>query len=268
MRGVSSAVRFITSLLALYPEIGAVRLEDDGTTIIFEFYLKQSLVSSMSDRKRDIINAYNVFSFASGIKMSCCVIDKVRDNSRSTQSMSDDGAPKVNPNSYADSPELSRAVDSYCAFFVERDIVSLSYEEISMLMALVSDEFNSALVRSKCSAIGEDTESSVQQLRHNLDLFREEVRTNVDEDGEQIESIPDILGYCDDMRIVVSYATTAKSAKKKKPKGSDLSKNVSDTGNKGADIDGKLSESGKQNSGADKKVPNGVKMVPNASELK
>ncbi|MCR5661823.1 MAG: hypothetical protein K6G50_06815 [bacterium] len=213
MRGVSSAVRFLTPLLSLHSEIGAVRLVDEGTTIIFEFYLDKALPTApLREWTQEVKDAYNCFFFVSGIKSSYLVVGRAHHASRSTESMSD-GMPQA-VNSYACSPDLTSSVDNSCALSVEREIASLSYEEISMLMNLMSGYFNESLIRS-CIVNNGDISASVQQLRHNLDLFREEVRTNVDDKGEQIEHIPDIIGYCEDMRIVVSYANNAKHVRKK-----------------------------------------------------
>lgn len=207
MRGVSSAVRFLTPLLGLCPEIGAVRLIDKGTTIVFEFYLNKAFPTDrLREWIKDIKAAYDSYFFVSGIADYYINAGRAHSVSRSTESMSDGSLKKVCD--YDDFPELIEAINSSSALEVERDIASLSYEEISMLMNLMSEEFKESLVRSKCSA--EDASALVQQLRHNLDLLREEVRTNVNEKGDIIEQIPNIIGYCDDMRIVVSYANKQK----------------------------------------------------------
>lgn len=175
-------VSFLTSVLVSFPQIGSAQLLDGGRTLSLEFFLNRPLrTAQLREFSREVKEAHDVFGSLKGLRTQLFKIQRNplprASGEGSFESMEED------PSDRMDSVE------------VLRDLASFTVEELSLLVALVEEEFGEDLL------VGEDFDDQDED-----DGYQEEVMHHSLERIRHASQESDLIGFRDDMRVLV-YAS-------------------------------------------------------------
>ncbi len=241
------AVHMLTSIMVLHPALGAVRLVDGDTTVLFEFYLRKRLTTpQLREFSKDLRASYHVFTQFSKLPLRQLKIyraDKGRPSagsravSKSMESDSGEGLSAVEaepmaqeaeqpidisidvdkevlerlqPLTFADFWEgLTQAVE---CLVVERDLATLTREEIDMLVAIMSDEFGDRLVMGPNSFV-DDERVLMESEAFNaaLDTLKSQLELNCQE-IVPVSHSSEVIAYRDDLRVIVFVSNGDKAS--------------------------------------------------------
>lgn len=180
--GSGESVRFLTALLVGWPQVGAVKLtneadEGPGRILSLEFFLARRLETArLREFARDVREAHEAFSGLKNIRPSALKI--LRGGSPRTSASSE---------SFESVEDLHERVDS---LVLQRDLHTFSLEDLSLLVALVEEEFERDLV------VGEDFEQED-------DGYQEEVLLGSLDRLRHLTGEPNLIGFRDDLRVLV-----------------------------------------------------------------
>lgn len=252
--GAPEAVRFLTALLITREEIGAVRLLDGGGTIVFEFFLNSPLrTSPFREFTRDLREAYDAFGSFCNFHIRHFRVHRSGIHRVSSGSLGaiivPDGQSGSGENSEwnlalreeaLNDPESGEHLplwltgceanwesfsDSTESVFVERDVSTLSCDEISMLVKLVREELSTSIVVAERIYSDEETrieeneamEQALAEVRRKVQLAESKQRQLLESvtqfdlsgnssdfaDSTQLHAYPVLTGYREDMRVIV-----------------------------------------------------------------
>lgn len=179
---VGESVRFLTALLVRHPQVGAVRLsgsadEPPGRVVSLEFFLARRLgTARLKEFARDIREAHEVLAGLKSFRPSWLKI--LRGGTARASASSE---------SFESSEDLQDRVDSV---ILQRDLRTFSLEDLSLLVALVEQEFERDLV------VGED-------FQEEDDGYQEEVLVASLDRIRYQTAEADLVGFRDDMRVLV-----------------------------------------------------------------
>lgn len=240
-------VRLLTSLLVLHPEIGSVRLVDGDAVMVLEFYLRKRLDTSQLrefiKELRQTYQAFDLFSSSSERRLKIYRADKGRRSvswrsSASIDPDSSDALPAVTlPESDEAEPAADDFTDCMCdvdrsvlerlhpmtfaeyweglieaveCIVVERDVASLTVQEIEMLAAVMRDEFGMRLVEGLNSFVDEE---HLLLEADNLNNCLEMLKTRLElSSADFAASGSEVIAYRDELRVVVFVANNDKAA--------------------------------------------------------
>ncbi len=176
------SVRFLTALLVRYPQVGTVKLTDSGDdaagrVLSLEFFLARRLETArLREFARDVREAHEAFA---GLRSFRPGLLKILRGGGSRASASSE--------SFESSEDLQERVDS---LVLQRDLRTFSLEDLSLLIALVEEEFERDLV------VGED-------LQQEDDGYHEEVLVAALDRIRYPTGESDLVGFRDDLRVLV-----------------------------------------------------------------
>ena len=237
----------LTSILVLHPALGAVRLVDGDTTVLFEFYLRKRLdKTKLREFGRELRELYSVFAQFSKQPVRQIKIYRAekgrpsagsRAISKSVDSDCDEGLSAVGAEPMA--KEAEQPIDTSCdvdkevldslepltfaefwegltqaveCLVVERDLATLTREEIDMLVAIVSDEFGDRLVMAPNSFVDDDRvlmESEAFNVA--LDTLKSQLELNYQE-IISVNHSSEVIAYRDDLRVIVFVSNGDKAS--------------------------------------------------------
>lgn len=209
-----AAVRFLTSLLIECGEIGAVRLVDSGTTVVFEFLLNTSPgVALFREFVRDMRQAYEAFWMLSGVrnaKMRVTRPSRAKIGSGQAAENGDSCEIAIPDSVFSDAyvegigvaQGISERVDS---IIVERDVATLSVEEIRLMCSLISEEYHQELLQVDSFCMDDESTGFEEgsQVDFSLDALRGELQLAMYAGANGMAAIPNLIGYRDEMQVVV-----------------------------------------------------------------
>lgn len=164
-------VQFLTSLLVRFPQLGSAHLLERGRLLQYEVYLRESPGES----------AFQEFS--DDLDLSTKVLHDLLD---------------LRPHIFRirhERPHPSREAGGVGTLRGERDVASLTVEEISLTMALVSEHFGDGILAGE-RVTPDEAGYQEEMLRHCLERIR----------GQPQET--KLIGFRDEMRVLV-YADEA-----------------------------------------------------------
>lgn len=182
------AVRFLTALLVAWPQVGSVQLTDGGSTLIMEFFLNRRLATArLREFSRELREAHEVLAYLKGVETELLKVQ--RGGSPRTSSSSE---------SFESSEDLHDRADS---LLVLRDLRSVMLEDLSLIIAMVEEEFKPDLV------VGEDFEEEEKSYQEELmEASLERIRHASQE--------VDLVGFRDDLRVLV-YASEEEGGRRR-----------------------------------------------------
>lgn len=250
--GSPAPVRFLTSTLLIYPEIGTVRLADGCTTLVIEFFLKCSMETSVfRECVRELRESYGVFASLSNINYRLLQFRRSAKSftaSRSSEILTAIGSENVvalkdeqptlfpseemraisllpnapgTPNSnddfgqtgklFADNDFPDESANPWDflgagkeSVIIERDLASVTCEEISMLCGVMADELGEQLeVSNLIVDFDMEEEDENASLAVSLESLRATVRMVELNPLTMADKKQDFFGYRDDFRVVV-----------------------------------------------------------------
>ena len=167
-------VTFLTSLLVRFPEVGSARLCEGGGRLQLYFYLQQQLEEGEFRLFKDHLElSWEVFFQLQKVSPNVCRVS--RSEARRGEFISSD-------------PDSEAEVDS---LQIERDLDSLSTEELSLLVTLVREAFSGELA---CDEDPPEEEASFQEEMLHRSLQR--VRSHPD-------ASMNLTGFRDEMRVLI-----------------------------------------------------------------
>ncbi len=175
------AVRFLTALLVIWPQVGAVQLtwpeDQEGPLLSLEFFLHRRLSTArFREFSRELREAHEAFSIFKGLHLP--VLKVLRGGTPGPASSSE---------SFESSEELHDRVHSV---LVQRDLRSLVVEELTLLLRVLEEELAQDLLLP-------------EEYEQDDDGYQEEVLAT---SLERIRFLPhgtDLVGYRDDLRVLV-----------------------------------------------------------------
>ncbi|MDO5296290.1 MAG: hypothetical protein Q4F00_06580 [bacterium] len=239
------AVRMLTSLLVLHPSIGSVRLVDGDTVMVLEFYMRKRLSTSQLrefiKELRQAYQAFDLFNHASERQLKIYRADKGRRSVawRSAASLDPDSSDALPAVSLSEPMEPKNSDDDLtdCMFdvdrsvlekmhpmtfaeywdglieaveclVVERDVASLTVQEIEMLVEIMRDEFRTRLVEGVNAFIDDE---HLMLEAENLNSCLEALKTRLELNGRSsVATSSEIIAYRDELRVVVFVANNDK----------------------------------------------------------
>ena len=239
-------VRMLTSMLILHPGIGSVRLVDGDTVMVLEFYMRRRLETSQLrefiKELRQAYQAFDLFNHDPERMLKIYRADKGRRNMawRSGASLDPDSSEALPAVSVSAPVERTAAADNEADFscdvdisvldslhpltfteywdgliaaveciVVERDVVSLTMQELEMLEAVMRDEFGALLVEGVNSFMDDD---HLLLEAENLNSSLEALKTQLELNSKGAASASsEVIAYRDDLRVVVFVANNDKA---------------------------------------------------------
>lgn len=174
-------VRFLTSLLSCHPQVGSASLTEGGRVLVLEFFLDSPLRSSrLREFSREFKEALEVFCMLKGLHPGKVRVQRAGSPRSASQEGSAEGLEEPWP-------------DRTDSFQLSRDLDTVTVEELSMLVALVEEEFpRDLLIGDELEEPDEETrEDQETQLFHSLERLRHASRRM------------DLVGFRDDLRVLV-----------------------------------------------------------------
>ncbi|MGE0489648.1 MAG: hypothetical protein AB7S38_10590 [Vulcanimicrobiota bacterium] len=167
-------VTFLTSLLVRFPELGSACLAEGGAVLLLDFYLQEQLLEHQFEVFREqLILSWEVFFDLQ--RMDARHYSVSRSEARRGEFVSGD-------------PEDDVEVDS---IQIQRDIETLSLEELTMVVTLVREAFERAL------ALNEEMPDDEAGFQEEV-LHRSLERLRAHPPGES-----SLTGFRDDMRVLI-----------------------------------------------------------------
>ncbi len=172
----SEGVNFLTALLVRFPEVGSATLTNNGQLLALDFYLTRRLKKAeLSEFEENLRLSWEVFFSLQRVRARETQVRRTDTRRGSFEHSGEEG---------------SQEVDS---LQIIRDVESMTVEELSLVVSLVSDRFGRDLAINE--EMQEDDEEYQDDLVHrSLELVR-----------SQSQEV-DLTGFRDDMRVLI-YAS-------------------------------------------------------------
>lgn len=172
----SEGVSFLTALLVRFPEVGSATLTQNGQLLALDFYLTRRLKKGeLAEFEEHLRLSWEVFFSLQRVKAIETQFRRTDTRRGSFEHSGEEG---------------SQEVDS---IQIVRDVDSMTVEELSLLVSLISDRFGRDL------AINEEMQEEDEEYQDDL----------VHRSLEQVRGLPqevDLTGFRDDMRVLI-YAS-------------------------------------------------------------
>lgn len=160
--GVQNSIGLLISILVRYPEIGTVRYNPERKTMKFTFILKEPVdKKQFLQHTRDLRQSLMVLADLLQVKMQTVRIDRHEYN-------------------------------TFTLFEVERDVQTLSREEISLLANFMGSRFGEALLTEENEPLPEEEK-----------LFQDEMIQNMLEDLREARLERGLIGFREEGRVFV-----------------------------------------------------------------
>ncbi len=172
----SEGVNFLTALLVRFPEVGSATLTNNGQLLALDFYLTRRLKKAeLSEFEENLRLSWEVFFSLQRVRARETQVRRTDTRRGSFEHSGEEG---------------SQEVDSLQIIL---DVESMTVEELSLVVSLVSDRFGRDLAINE--EMQEDDEEYQDDLVHrSLELVR-----------SQSQEV-DLTGFRDDMRVLI-YAS-------------------------------------------------------------
>lgn len=140
---VSDSVSLLISILVRYPQVGSINFDPDMQALKFNFIFAQEFKESdLQKFKTDFVNSLETYNFLEGKKPSEIILTYQRG-------------------------------ENLTILEVKRDVDTLSHEEISLIIALVEENFLQTLVTEKNEYfLEEDLQMQEEMIGHMLESLK------------------------------------------------------------------------------------------------